>query len=271
MDRSFLSQPAVVAASRRFVCIRPLTYEDSDAHEFMRKLLVGRSGEVENTTCCLLSPDGRRPLTRPSRGFQQVYRDGPQMAEWMEFVADQCATDRVTARQPEVPIRTLPRISTVRLALATAAADNVPLAILYAPNRADRARGLQQLAKLAWHADNIGRYAFAVVESEKELRAISPAKPSPGLLLIQPDRFGLKGSLLAHTPVTSGGSRLAAALRDGLKRFRPRTTSGFEHIRAGQIEGAFWETALPVTDPQEAAARARHRPSAGGAVSPPAP
>lgn len=271
MDRSFLSQPAVVAASRRFVCIRPLTYEDRDAQEFMRNLLVGRSGEVENTTCCLLSPDGRRPLTRPSRGFQQVYRDGPQMAEWMKFVADQYAADRVATRRPEVPIRTLPTVSTVRLALATAAADNVPLAILYAPNRDERARGLEHLAKLAWRADCIGRYAFAVVESERELRAISPAKPSPGLLVIQPNRFGLKGSLLARAPVTSDGSRLAAALQDGLKRFHPRTTSGFEHIRAGQIEGAFWETALPVTDPQEAAARERHRPSSGGTVPPPAP
>jgi len=36
MDRSYLSQPEVVAVSRRFVCIRLLTYEDSSENAFVK-------------------------------------------------------------------------------------------------------------------------------------------------------------------------------------------------------------------------------------------
>ncbi|MBM3457017.1 MAG: hypothetical protein FJX77_00575, partial [Armatimonadetes bacterium] len=149
MDRSFLSQPEVVAASRRFVCIRPLTYEDRAAQAFLRGLLVGRSGEVENTTCCLLSPDGKDPLTRPARSFQQIYRDAPEMAEWMNRVADEYAAWRRHQKQANRSASSLPVVTGVRLGLATAAADDQPLAVLYNPPGSDR-RLESRLAGLAW-------------------------------------------------------------------------------------------------------------------------
>lgn len=62
MDRSFLSRPEVVRASRQFVCIRLATYESFEEAQMLRGIFLGGSGQVENTTFALLSPDGKTPL-----------------------------------------------------------------------------------------------------------------------------------------------------------------------------------------------------------------
>ena len=72
MDRSFLSQPEVIAASRHFVCVRLTTYEDKEEGEFLKSFHVTRSGELENTVAALLAPDGKRQLARASRSFRTV-------------------------------------------------------------------------------------------------------------------------------------------------------------------------------------------------------
>ncbi len=60
MDRSFLADADVIAASRMFVCIRPATYEDAGEADFLKKIFVGRSGELDNTVFVLLAPDGEQ-------------------------------------------------------------------------------------------------------------------------------------------------------------------------------------------------------------------
>ena len=49
MDRSYLSDIKVVEASRKFVCIRPISYEDEAENKFLKSFGAGRSGDVENT------------------------------------------------------------------------------------------------------------------------------------------------------------------------------------------------------------------------------
>ena len=49
MDRSYLSHAGVIAASREFVCIRPLTYENAAEAPYLESLFRGRSGNLENT------------------------------------------------------------------------------------------------------------------------------------------------------------------------------------------------------------------------------
>ena len=63
MDRSYLSLNPVVQASRRFVCIRTLTYEDAEERDFQRALFIGGSGDVENTSFCFLSPDAKQKIS----------------------------------------------------------------------------------------------------------------------------------------------------------------------------------------------------------------
>ena len=80
MDRSFLSQPAVIAASRAFVCVRLATYEDPLESMFTKALVRTGSGEVENTAFCLLAPDGKKKLSRSARGMDHLYDDAAAMA-----------------------------------------------------------------------------------------------------------------------------------------------------------------------------------------------
>src|SRR5262245_31890428 len=77
MDRSFLSDASVVAASREWVCVRLLTYENAAEAEMLTSLFVGRSGQLENTTFALLAPDGKTKLSRAGRSPDFAFRGGP--------------------------------------------------------------------------------------------------------------------------------------------------------------------------------------------------
>ena len=123
MDRSFLSQPEVIAASRKFVCIRLATYEDKEEAAFLKSLWVGRSGEVENTLFTILSPDGKRTLVHPSRSPRHEYEDAGAMAASLKRIAGEHEL-RKDAGEKTPP---LPLVANVRLALDVAACDGRPL------------------------------------------------------------------------------------------------------------------------------------------------
>jgi len=254
MDRSFLSQPSVVAASRRFVCIRPLSYENEQEARYLRAIFVGRSGEVENTTFCFISADGKRLLTQPSRVINTLFRDADSMAQWMAQAADAEKAPPAAASRPALPLVVNPR-----LALNVAAADNQPLVVLHAEGARDRARLERALTELAWKEEFAGRVTYVVTTRSADLSPVTGAGAAPGVLVVQPDRFGLKGSVLARAADTATAEQLTTTLREGLSRFRPNTATGFEHMREGQRLGVYWETLLPVTDPLEAQARERTR------------
>src|SRR5689334_16637520 len=128
MDRSFLSQPEVIAASRKFVCVRLTTYENKDEANFLKAFKVTRSGELENTVFTILSPDGKRSLDRASRSARQTFGDSQRMASTMERIA----RDFETKKSAQGQLPELPRVTNVRLAVNVAACDNQPLVILFA-------------------------------------------------------------------------------------------------------------------------------------------
>src|SRR5437763_15270383 len=110
MDRSFLSRPAVIAASREFVCVRLATYENPLEAKFVQALVRTRSGEVENTAFALLTPDGKTKLSRSARGTEQVYVDAAAMAADMKRVADRYS--------PKAGPGTLPLVADAHVGLA---------------------------------------------------------------------------------------------------------------------------------------------------------
>src|SRR5437588_8254333 len=113
MDRSFLSQPEVIAASRSLVCVRLTTYENKEEGDFLKAFKVTRSGELENTVFTILSPDGKRQLARASRSARQTFGDSERMAATMERLSREFETRKSAQRQlPE-----LPQVANVRLAV----------------------------------------------------------------------------------------------------------------------------------------------------------
>ncbi|MEI6236045.1 MAG: hypothetical protein WCT04_23565, partial [Planctomycetota bacterium] len=68
MDGSYLFQPEVIAASRQFVCVRLVTYEDKDEALFLKSIGRTRSGELENSSFGMLAPDGKTKVLFGGRG-----------------------------------------------------------------------------------------------------------------------------------------------------------------------------------------------------------
>ena len=87
MDRSFLSDTAVIEAARNFVCVRIATYEDEDEADFVRSRLMGGAEDLRNFGFALASPDFEVILRRSERGPNFVYRDATAMAEELNRVA----------------------------------------------------------------------------------------------------------------------------------------------------------------------------------------
>ncbi|MBY0231652.1 MAG: thioredoxin family protein [Gemmataceae bacterium] len=67
MDRSFLSRPEVVKASRSHVCGRLATYEDEVEGFFLWSLAKTGSGKLENSVFAILAPDLYFPQNSESK------------------------------------------------------------------------------------------------------------------------------------------------------------------------------------------------------------
>lgn len=253
MDRSFLSQPEVIDASRKFVCIRLLTYEDRREADFLKTLFLGGSGDLENTLFTMLSPDGKRPLIRPSRSARHSFGSAAEMVQTMNRIATQHQA-RNTEGTPE-----LPKIATVRLALDVSACDNQPLAVLFARDPSTLQRLETAVQKLAWSEDFLGQLTYVATSAPADLKAIEGASPVGGLLIIQTDRFGLRGKVLAQVAEDSSPVALAKAMRTGIRLYQPIEKTLPNHIRDGHHGGVFWDTQIPVTDPMERHAREQGR------------
>lgn len=247
MDRSFLSHANVIEASREFVCIRPATYEDAKESIYIKTLLKNRIGEIDNSVFTILAPDSTTKLVQAKRSMRSIYSDATAMATSMKAISQKYASTK--------PQSQLPLVSNVRLALNVAAADNLPLVVLYT-SKETQVKLNQDLAKLAWKPNYLGRFIYTQTTDFTDLKTIAQAKEEPGLLVIQPDKFGVKGMTLVQVDVTGDWAK---TLTNGAEKFTSDTKIFREHLLAGKKQGIFWETVTPVTDQAELRARQRKR------------
>jgi hypothetical protein len=250
MDRSFLSRPEVIAASRDFVCVCLATYEDPVEAKFVQGLVRTHSGELENTAFCLLGPDGKKKLSRAARGTEQVYDDAAAMAADMRRVVGQYS--------PKAALTTLPLVANPRLALDVAAADGLPVVVIVGQDAAARQRSHDRLAKLAWTNEFIGRFVYAE-GSVTDVLGVPGISVDASVVVIAPDTFGQKGTMLRQVEASAAAEALAEALRAAMAEYKAPAKTFQNHVREGQRQGVFWETRVPVTDPMENAARERGR------------
>lgn len=249
MDGSYLFQPEVILASRQFVCVRLISYENKDEAPFLNWLTRTRSGQVENSSFGMLSPDGKNKLVFAMRGIEATYADSKAMAEGMNKLAAQYKSSGEPAA--------LPLTADVRIGLDVASADQQPFVALVEPDEAKRKQLEADVAKLAWSAPYIGRFVYASTGAAKDLAAIDGVKSGSTVVVVQPDKFGLKGKVIAQAASVKDAP---GAFDQAIKSFLCDTKSLATHVREGRQQGIFWETKTPVTDPMEAAARERSRP-----------
>ena len=234
MDRSFLSQTAVIEASRKLVCIRLATYENAQEAKMLAGIFSGGSGQLENTVFAILAPDGTTPLVRSGRAPHQ-FRDAADLAETMKILSRDYKSKTLPSGAPLV--------ENLRLALNVAACDHLPVVVSYAQTRARQSELSQQLGPLAWDSDLQGQAIYCQA-SPAELRRYR-LTDSEGYLVLGPDEFGQSGTLLANFASLPTSVQLSA----GLARYQPGHLTAQQHIRQGHKQGVRWETRVPVTDP----------------------
>ncbi|MEI6235132.1 MAG: hypothetical protein WCT04_18905 [Planctomycetota bacterium] len=182
------------------------------------------------------------------RGIKDSYADAKAMADGMNEIMEKYA--------PKVDLAVLPLTADVRIGLDVASADMQPLVVICAKDESKQAELSGALAKLAWSPAFVGRFIYASTLESKDLASVEGVKEGSTLFVIQADRFGLKGKVLAQT---GAPNELSATLSAGMKAFVREEKSLQAQVRDGRRLGIFWETKIPVTDPGEAAARERSK------------
>ena len=255
MDRSFLFDQQVVEASRKFVCIRMATYEDKTEAEFTHSIYSSRSGHLENTVFVMLSPDGKRKLTRSGRSPQRFYRGADTMASNMNRIASQYPSTKKGSFQG----KQLPLMKNLELALNVAAADGLPLIITLASDEKELNEINQKLVSIAWNQSIAGQFTYASVVDAKELKPIAGVNQKQGILVIQPDRFGLSGKVLAQFLPGEDPKKIQSTLETVIEKFSRIQKDHNSHVRVGIRLGIDWESEIPETDPMSVQAKQRAR------------
>ena len=254
MDRSFLADQDVIAASRKFVCIRLATYENADENEVLKGVFAP-GGVLQNTVFALMSPDGRTSLVRAGRSpawafggqvGRGIHQQPPEvigkMAQTMEAIAlAYPGKDKPVGRVP------LPYLADIKLALNVAAADRLPLVAVFG-NAAQRKQMEQQLEPMAWADEFLGRALYVPVTQQEEFKAITGLKTQAGYVVIQPDIFGLKGKVIQEISLLSTAAQLKQALSKAVGRHQPSTLTYEQHRSQGAAAGQRWESKTPNTD-----------------------
>ena len=251
IDNGWLLKDEVVAASRDFVCIRLTSYESAEEAAFVTKL----QGNPVNTVFAVLTPDAQPAIALKGlvRGPGELFSDPADMVRQMGEIAKKFPSKKSDG-EPALPI-TLD----ARLGLAVASADLQPLALVVAPDAKERAALEAKVAKLAWSKDLRGRFAYASTESLKDLKLTGTATVKSGVLLIEPDVFGIEGSVVTAIAAADVDNKLDAAMRDASAKHVRMAKSREQLKRLALAKGVFFETGIPVSGKKEAQDRAKFK------------
>jgi len=239
MDRSYLSDQAVVSASRAFICVRLVTYEDADEMEFMKSTYLFRT-PTKNSLFAILDPTAREHLVAPGRSMKNTFKDAAEMARRMKEISREYPRAKKSA-----PSKLgLPYLKDVRVAMNVAACDAQRLLVLYAESKAERKKLETLLLPLAWNADLMGKLLFATTSDVKDLARIEGHSETAGLMVIEPDAYGLEARQVAFVKL---GTKTADALRTLIEAAEANEVGSKDsrrHIGKGRREGVHWEHAV---------------------------
>jgi hypothetical protein len=261
MDKRFLSDEEIITASRSFVCIRLATYEDAKEAVYLKSFFKGRTGNLENTVFVMIAPDGKKALTRSGRSPMMVYGDGETGIALM--VADM---KRLAKLYPgnasksggDSALPPVPYAEDFRVGLNIAACDNGQIVVLVSDNAQTKKKLELAARKLAWSDDFIGRFAYAVTSRAADTKMFGQDKVVPGLYVVQPDPFGVKGKVVAKAGAGDSDEVMRKALKAAMSKHEVYIKDQRDHVRTGGRAGVEWKTEIPITDSKSLRAKAEH-------------
>lgn len=265
IDNGWLLKDEVVAASRDFVCIRLTSYESAEEAAFVTKL----QGNPVNTVFAILTPDALPALAMKGlgRGPGELFADPADMVKQMGEVAAKFAGGSAATKADGQPA--LPITLDARLGLAVASADLQPLALVIAPDEKTRAALEAKLAVLAWSNDLRGRFTYASADSLRGLKldgldtlksgAFKSNAFKSGVLLIEPDVFGVEGKIVSAIDANDVDKMLSDAMHAASAKHVRAAKSREQLKRLALANGIFFETGIPVSGKKEAEDRAKFK------------
>ena len=254
MDRRFLSDVQVIKVSRDFVCIRTATYEDKTEATYLKTMFLGRAGgDLRNFGFCILSPDGKRQLRRSNRGPNFVYKNSQAMAADLRQIARQ-----YSARATDEKVNpAVPRMKSVRLGINVASCDGLPSVVVFGKGQREVDRLNSKLRGVIWDAALAGKFIYSSTTKSSDLKIIAGATRKSGILVIEPDVYGMTGRLIKMIDASVSQEDLKSDLVDAADTFTRRSKTHGLHVRNGRRDGKMWKTEVPVPN----RVRARRRPA----------
>jgi len=246
------SDPAVIEATRNFVCIRIDSYESEENQKIVRSHLGGR---FENTAFCVLAPDGKTRLTRSGRGPHQVARNFNDLTALVEDYSP-----RGNAHDSKVP-----DFNSFALALNVSSADQQVLVVIAGPDEEIQMVGVR-LRPMVWSDDMVGRFQYDFETDMKKLEApLALKKAEPGIYIIKPDTFGLDGEVMASLPLDVQLPALKAAMVQGNTQFARSTKKKIysTHVADGRRAGKRIKMAMPFGEDRDGDGKIDHRAGSG--------
>lgn len=242
----------MVTASRKFVCIRPKSFEDPDESAFLLSILKGRKGGnarvdgMVNTVFTIFDSQGDKQLVRSGRSPNRISSNAADFAS----VLNEIARDNIHDPKAKAKERSLPLIKDLRLAMNVAACDSMPLVVHVGKDEREARRTQGLLAPLAWSDEFVGQFRWVSLTSTKTLAAHEGMPVEPGLYVVQPDEFGVTCKVLAKEKLGAGAQALRRTLTEGLEAFdSPRIRRRGQHVREGERKGYSWEHAVKQSEP----------------------
>ena len=108
----------------------------------------------------------------------------------------------------------------------------------------------QRLAALAWGDKFIGQFIYASTADSEEVASITGVVETSNILVVEPDQFGQKGTVLVQLSSAVSEAKLINGLSQAVTLYQKRSApSRRSHVEQGKRLGINWETLLPITDP----------------------
>ena len=241
MDRSYLSDQQVVAASREFVCARLITFEDSEEARLMRRLYGGR--RLVNTMFTIMDPRGKRALVRAGRSPRMAFDDAVEMATKMRAVAKRYpGRKKLDAADLGLPI-----LEDVRIALNVTECDAQQLVVLRGDDQQIK-KMRQKLVALSWSEQLIGRFLYAVADDNTDWKSLKGADKGSkaGVMIVRTEQYGLTGEVVSAAKASATVTELQEMLLAAVASHRPKAVDTRRLRRKGIRDRVQWKAEIPL-------------------------
>lgn len=228
-------------------------------------------GRFENTTFCLLAPDGRERLSgtgrSPAMGLRTRGRRGGQ-DDQVELVVSGMA--RIAGKYPRKGGAGSPVVQdfhSFRQALNVASADQRLLLFVAAPAKKRKALR-ESLRPVLGDPELLGRFHCDFGDKANDAHwagAVEGVAGKSGLFIIQADPFGMKGTVRARLALDAEPGDVKSALIDANAAFaREEERKVYrEHVSQGRREGIYFEGGMPYGEDRDGDGKIDHRGGRG--------